>query len=1826
MVTAVRTHRHRPSFLVIPRSINRFHRPFAAAMRHLVAFLACTIFAVSCIGLSDGDVAVNFGDIVTPYQSLVFTFEEDMVPDSIVDTWQSEEYLRFTPAAKGRCKWVSRSQLLFSPSGGFAPATDYTVEITDKVLLHDSGAAAMPTRRQFTFHTPYLTIEESTAQWAKNAVHGGADIRIALRFTYDVDEKEVAQRMRITMAGGQVPFALASRTSSADVIVTVPSSALGSNDAPSLHVAIDKGLGCSEGGSVTKTELTANVALASRSRLEVLYALPSWKGIDGVIDVATSQVIEPASLAGAVTIQPATAITVQPSDHGFRIHGAFTVGRTYTVTVGTQIVGEVGGRLSAPWSHELSFQEMEPTVAFVSESRTMYLGSRGGRALGIRIVNVPRVRVSVIRIYENNIQHAMRQAQTYNWSDDGERSTAYDFSWTDLADYGDTVTTKVYQASDLGASDNGVALLNVDVGRHTERRGMYVVLVESEEDRWLRDVRIVSMTDVGLIAKQGTDQLVVMANSLREAEPLDDVEIALISTNNQVIETVRTGSDGTVTIDGLRERLGAFRVAMLTARRGDDFTFMQLRDTEVDQSRFETGGWHPDPSGMQAWLYSERELYRPGEIIHMNTIVRDRSWNPMTIPVRLKVVMPNGREFTTMRLTPDAQGAAPCSIPLPAATVTGTYTVEAYGGRDVLLGSMDVAVEEFLPDRIKVNTTVAAQTLTVGTSVDCAVNALYYFGPAASGRRYTVSMAVRTAAFAPKRWPSATFVPYAEHGGTLRSDEREGTLDASGNAVATFTIDTSLANHGMLEAVFYVTVFDESGRPVHRIERRPVRTQPALFGIVRQDRYVAARQQLQIPVVACSEAGQPVSAKARFQLIRKEYHTVMENSGSGRMRYVSQKREVVIHDHVVDVQGDRTLVPVVPEVSGEYEIRLGPPGSSRYVRSTFYAFGWGSTASTSFAVNTEGLVDIVLDKDSYRPGDRASVLFKAPFAGTLLVTIERDGVLEHHRLRTDKRSASMTLPVSGAWLPNVYISATLIKPHVASDMPLTVAHGYQVLRVDDPQRRLPVSIRSATKARSGTKQTITVTSAPGAFVTIAAVDEGIMAIRNSATPDPYAAFYRKQALDVRSYDMYPLLYPEFGIGRRAYGAGSDDERRLNPFPVTQTALVSFWSGVLPVRNGTATYTIEVPAAFSGQLRVMAVAWKGNAFGSAATSLTVADPVVLAASVPRAMAPGDRVTVPVMVANTTDRAGTMTCRLSAGGPLAVVGAADQTITVEAGRERTAYFTVEATGGVGEGTVLASAEGLGETFRQTLRVPVRPAAPLTEVSGSGVVRGGATERFAIAGSFMAGTGRGRLVVSAFPATQYMDNLQELLGYPHGCLEQTISKAFPQLYLADLVKAWQKGAPTGDPVKNVQAAIRKVQSMQLYNGAFAYWPGGSEESWWGTAYAAHLLIEARQAGYEVQPHVLDRALQYLGRRVRMREVESVVTYQPDGGWVKERRAARDIFYSLYVLAAAGRQDLPTMNLYKTSTKDLTQDSRYMLACTYGMIGDRRSFDALVPASFREERYRPRNDGNFASPVRDMALALYGMVVAAPDDVRTATLARQLATTIRARGSHNTQENAFAVLALGKLAHRAAAAGATATVTIDGARTTVAAGTTSVVDVAPGQRVSVAAQGGAMYYCWIADGIPSAGEAISQEDRILRVRRDYFTRDGRPVTGTTFRQNDVVVVRVTLATTDGSTVQNVAVSDVLPGGFELENPRLGSWGEAAWLKDAATARYYDYRDDRMNLFVDAEATTRSYYYVVRAVSVGRFRQAPIGADAMYDDDVHSYAGGATVTISARE
>lgn len=1768
----------------------------------------------------------NFEDEIQLAQNLVFTFDKDLVGERDLENWEAVEYVKFEPEVSGKFKWTAKNELIFSPSESFRFATDYKATLTNEITKKSEKKYSLNAEK-IEFHTPYLKPEKIESYWAKGR-DGKLAPKVKVGFNYPVVKNETEGLLKVNVEDKPTEFSLGN-TSDDNAIEMTLSGVKESKDDEPLKTVIEKGIKVKGSGSQSKETAELEGVLPTPFVVRITDVQTGFDGNEGFVRISTTQQLASDKVASGFSIEPKVETKTELTSNGFIIRGNFSDNETYLLKI-SDLRGVAGAKLDGEFTKDLFFGDMPAQIEF-SNKKGNYLSSKGARNVGVRITNVPKVQVKISKIYENNLLAFLRnnRYENYEYYDEESKPNGFNYSDDYNGIYSDILVDKTIETGNLPKL-RGSSLLNLPLPDQKNLRGVYMVALNSKDEYYLNASKLISVSDIGLMAKFSNDgnEMLVFANSILTTEPLSGVEINLISSNNQTVYTIETDGKGVAKFEKIKEKAPNFKVAMITAKTEEDFNYILLEDTQVETSRFEVDGVRSNATGFQAFIYGDRDIYRPGETVHFNTVLRTEKWESASeIPLKIRILQPNGKELKSFLKNTSSQGSVEINQPIDRAAVTGTYQIEVLNGNDVLIASKSISIEEFMPDRIKVDVK-AKDTYRSGETIAVNATAVNLFGPPASNRNYEMDFSLKRKVFVAKGYERYSFD--IQNDTKFNNDLRQGSTDDNGLAKQDFQIPATYADMGVLEGKVYVTVFDETGRPVNRMKRFDVFTQDTFYGIGLSDYYVGTHVPMNIDLVALSTDGKPKNAKAEVEIYRIDYQTVVEKTGDN-LRYSSKRLERLVQTKSVAFSGGKSNIKFIPQLSGEYEIRIRRPEGASYASTGFYAYGYGYTSNSSFEVSNEGEVLMEFDKEKYEVGDEAKILLKAPFAGKILVTVERNKVLQHFYVETDKKSAEIELDITDDMLPNAYVTATLIRKMDGTDMPLTVAHGFAPVKVEKASNLIPVEIVAVEKSRSKTKQKVKIKAKSNAEVTIAVVDEGILQLKNFKTPDIYNHFYQKRALEVSSHDLYHLLFPELSLSSSSSvgGDGYDLEKRINPLSNGRNKLVAIWSGTIDTGvDGDAEFEFDIPQ-FSGDLRIMAVAYKDNAFGSASKNMKVADPIVISTGVPRFMSPMDEVVVPVTITNTTKNSTTVTASVGLTGGISLLSNNNQQLTVPAEKEIRTYFTVKAPSVIGTGSMKVTVNGMREKFTEEIDLTIRPSTSLLKMAVSGEVLAGQSASVSFMNDYMAGTASGNLLVSKSPMVQFAKELDYLLGYPHGCVEQTVAKAFPQLYFADFakslssIKTRKSGGKDLDPNFNVQEALRKLESMQTYNGGMSYWQGGTTDSWWGTAFATHFMMEARKADFEINENTISKALDYLTNKTASNDLtEDEYFWQESGSWGTRKVAKREMIYSLYALSLAERPNRAVMNYYKANASLLSLDARYMLASSFKLANDESSFKAMLPNSYVIENTQKQTGGSFASPIRNLAISLNSLIESEPDNIQIPKMARQLSQAVKTSPYLSTQEAVFAFLSLGKIAKKANQSNVTGSIIADNKILASFTGqdvnlTNNVIN----KNVNISAKGrGALYYFAQHEGLSATGKYI-EEDQQLRVRRTFLTRTGQPISGG-FKQNQLVVVKISLASTDGLPIENVVVTDMLPAGFEIENPRLNEARDMPWITNISTPEHFDIRDDRINFYTTANAQEKTFYYLVRVITKGKFTLGPVSADAMYNGEMRSYSGGGSVVV----
>lgn len=1733
------------------------------------------------------------------------------------------------PPVNGSWTWKTPNVLSFQASYRFNMATDYTITLKPENFLKPGeslGGKTVFEIRTDKFKVAQATVEEDPVPDEKNTV----TLAGTIDFNYTVDPTVVARKISLTELsaekGGeekQIPVKLV--TDYWNTTIKWQSDPVEKTaQERELRLVIVGDLTPAEGNVALGEDYVEKIMLGSKDKLAVRSAEPKSEYPKSSLELGFSSSVSPDIAADYISVDPKVSYTVKRVGNGLILTGDFVPGSKYQLTIAKGLPALDDAVLREEYKKEIQFSDLAPKLEF--ESPGMFLDSKSTQAVVLKTINMDSIELTVDRVYLNNIFFLFQSYGYSVWRDEFYQGTVSDFM-------GGRVAEDLDYKIDNKKNQEVSTVLDLKKYIPSGEPGLYQVGVLPSGDyqgvqKW------VLITDIGIVAKKGKDDFLVWTSSFSTLGPITGADVRIISSQNQLIARGTTDAKGIFRAEGLTQKFTDNKPYMVTVQKGADFSFLILDNMQIDTAGLDVGGAVPSTLGYSAYVYGERDIYRPGETVEGVAIVRDSNLNtPSPMPIVLKQKDARGREVKTIKETLNQQGMVSFSIPIPEFTPTGNNTLEVLAG-DEMIGQYLFQVEEFIPDRIRVKVETKEDNVPLGKELTYDVRSAYLFGPPASGLSVQTLVDLVENPFLPKGYEGYVFTNPDRKYDSKEIFRAEGYLDTEGLKKFTVKIPEGLRPASSLQAQISARVQETGGRGVNALRRVNVDPYPYYLGLKRKtpDEYAEPGKEIEFEYVALAPKGEGTeevkTGELKAEFYKDVWNTVLRRTSSGNYNYESKRDSVLLNSMTIDSGAPRGSFTFTAPEFGSYRVVLTDPKGGASTQVQFYASGWGFSP---WAVENPARIDLGLEKTEYMPGEKAKLQVRAPFSGKLLVTVEREGVYYTETHTLEGNTATIEIPISEKFRPNAYVTATLVRG-VKELEPGSAgrAFGAIPINVDRTANKIGVEITAPEEIRPLTPLEIEVKTQPGATVTIAAVDEGILQLIDQKTADPFTFFYRKLALEVNSYDTFSLLLPDVTLGLSPPGGGFGARKEmqfLSTQGIRRVKPVAYWSGVLTAdAQGKATFKFDMPQ-FQGAVHIMAVAVRGEEFGSSEKFTRVKSPIVMLPTAPRFFSLNESVIIPISLRNDTKKDGKFTTTMTISGPgtAAPMNSGDQKekpaegakeakidSDIPDGSEKTIYFVVDTADDTGAIALNITASGNGESTSFDIDVPVLADLPASRMETVGSLKTADTQ-LAIEdpGSYRAGTIHRELYVSKLPLIQFSGKLAYLLQYPYGCLEQVTSRVFPLIYLSDIAKEIDPDVfKKADPAAMVQEGIRQIGTMQVQGGGFSLWPGGVEPEPWVSIYAAHFLVEARRAGYFVDDSLYSGVIEYL---------KSVAKAKPDYSTGELERAV----YALYVLSRDGKPDLSTMDFIRDRHMgELTVESRALLGGAYAAAGNAAALEELLKGLNDVEEVTRETGGNFNSTIRNRAILLLAILDVNPDDPRVPALVERLSRDVQLNAWWTTQESSFALLAIGQFVKKQSETPPyTGKVYLgdEELATFSSEATLSLPDISGDKPLSIKMDDGfkegSAYYTLLTSGIPTR-KGFKPVAEGLNVVREFLTRDGAPLDPGNIVQGDLVVVRTKVQSGSGK-LENVVIENLLPSGFEVENPRLKTTETLSWATgDSVEPEYLDIRDDRILIFTDLpDAKWYNYYALLRVVNPGTFTVPPVQAEAMYSPNIR-YTG----------
>jgi alpha-2-macroglobulin len=1490
-------------------------------------------------------------------------------------------------------------------------------------------------------------------------------------------------------------------------------------------------------------------------------------------------------------------------------------GERYLITLRAGLPSTVKETLAKSADFTVYVRDRKPFVRF--SGKAYVLPRTGQRGIPVQSVNTDGVSIDIYRVGDRNLIDTV---------------LGYDFqrnlSGSEAERIGSERGAKVW-SGDLSVEQK----LNVEVttafpvGQAVGdlAAGVYVMTAAPKgpkpDDYEQMATQWFVVSDLGLTTYTGHDGIDVFVNSLASTEPRGLVEVRLIARNNEVLATKRTDGSGAVHFEaGLARGEGGLVPAAVIASEKNDYAFLSLKAPAFDFSDRGVAG-RTVPGTLDAFVYTERGVYRSGETVQVTALLRDvRGTAALNVPLTLVMERPDGVEYRRATVADQGLGGRSLSVPIVASAMTGTWRVRAFTDpKRPPVGEVTFMVEDYVADRIEFDLKSAVISISNKLPAIVSVDGHFLYGAPASNLDLegdvTISAATERAGF-----PSYVFGAADDEITAVRQqlDDLPST-DATGKANFSIKLDKVPATGRPLEAKITVRMAEAGGRAVERTLMLPVTPDATMIGIkpAFSGRSLADGANADFDLVYVAPDSKTISSKGlHYELLRIEssYQWYRQN---GQWEFEPVKRTQRVADGTIDVAADKPARLSLPVKWGRYRLEVSTADSNGAFTSLPFDAGFYAESHA----DTPDLLEVALDKPNYKSGDAMNVAVTARSAGRLTLNVFTDHLVASATQEVQPGVVRSRMSIGKDWGTGAYLVATLRRPldAPAQHMPGR-AIGVQWFGIDRAARTLALDMTLPMTLRPNATLNVPVKVvglSPGeeARIVVAAVDVGILNLTNykPPAPDDYYLGQRRLVAEVR--DLYGQLIDGMqGANGKIRTGGDIAGAELSGSPPTQAPL-ALYSGIVTVgKDGTAQVQFDIPA-FAGTVRVMAVAWSKDKVGKATGDVIVRDPVVLTATLPRFLRTGDRGAVQLELDNVEGAAGDYKIAVISDGAITVGEAMNQSLRLAAKQRDYVLVPVSALAS-GTSTIKVNVTGPGgfslersyalDTRSATQILTRRTVRPMAQ--GESITL--SSDMFA---DLVPGTGRVALSVAVSTAIDAATLLNALDRYPFGCSEQIASRAVAMLYVNELAGQTHLTLD-GEVDQRIRDAIARLLSRQDSNGSFGLWSVGGEDPWLDS-YITDFLTRARERGFDVPAVAFTLAVDRLRNYVA-----TAPEPNKDGG--------RDLAYALYVLARNGAAPIGDLRyLADVKLNDLaTPIAKAQIAAALGMLGDKARAERVYLAALNSIAPQPKLDRgreDFGSALRDSAALV---TLASEGNAAQATIDGAVSRIDAARGLSaytSTQEEAWLVMAAHALAKESS------TIQIK------AGGETKQGAFYRSMRASdlvspfTASNTGSRNVQAVVSvsGAPLTPEPAAEHG--FKIERNYFTLAGEPSDPSKSKQNQrfVVVLKVTEPEPQFG---RVIVVDYLPSGFEIDNPNLvssGDTGKLDWIADGVEPNHSEFRDDRFTAAFERKADASPVFtvaYVVRAVSPGHYVLPQAKVEDMYRPDRYGQTDTGTIEITA--
>lgn len=1327
----------------------------------------------------------------------------------------------------------------------------------------------------------------------------------------------------------------------------------------------------------------------------------------------------------------------------------------------------------------------------------------------------------------------------------------------------------------------------------------------------------VFVSNFGIIAKGGKSNFYdVIVTDILTTQPVSGAKVKFYDYQMQLIDEDNTDSDGFV--KAKLSRNPSFVVVEKDNQKG----YLRLRDNSaLPISSFDVGG-ASSSKGVKGYIYGERGVWRPGDTLNLSLMIQDADASlPEGHPIVMDLRTPRGQRYAhSVQKYDPANCIYSFRVPTKEEDQTGNWHVTfTIGGSSF---NKSLSVETVKPNRMKVKLSTNHPVLTAGINEKVSVHSEWLHGGRTVGKKVNVTMKYRRNSNPFPKYSNYIFEsPSAKDFSSQETTVIEGETDSEGNLSEMVAMPKLTNAPGLLQATFTTRVDEGTGDNSVNYETVPLSPYRRYVGvhypIKPGHKYVTTNKEQVFSVVMVDENGKPVSGDGiTFKLYKLRWHWWWDSDNNDSY-YTENYSSVPYFEKTISIKdGEGSVAVTVPDSDWGRYLLVVKDGKTGHEAGSIMFFDWenwysraqndGSTAATMLTFN--------LDKETYKVGEKVKVTLPTPEKGRVLVTVEnRSRVLLSKWVDAQLGTTVVDVDVTEDMLPNAYLYVNLLQPYnkTENDLPIRM-YGVKNFMVESSESVITPVIKMDDKVESGKEFSVTVNEKDGKEMcyTLAIVDEGLLDLTNFKTPNAHDEFFKREALGVNSWDMYDLVIGAYG-GKieQLLAIGGDQALNRDGMNKRFEPVVKFFGPINLKKGESNTHKVVLPTYF-GSVRVMVVAGNKKAYGSAEKAVKVTKPLMILPTAPRVIGLNEEFTVPVNVFAMDGKKKNVTISISSGNKIDVVGQSSVQESFDVNEDKIITFKMKSKTSIGKEKITIIATDGSNKVTSDINLDVRN--PNERITKTQMFELPANKEIECPYDLFGVDGSNQLVleISSLPALDLSRSLSYLIGYPHGCAEQTSSKAFPQLLLPEIIEMTDQEKK--ECTQHVKEAISKLSQMQLGSGAFSYWMGGNYDYPWVTTYAGHFLLEAKNHGYNVSNTVIKNYLSYQKR------MASSWSYRNDYDNTLEQA------YRLYTLALAGQADLSAMNRLKD--KKMDNVSKWRLAAAYAMCGKKDVAKSLTNSLTDDVKTYSHSNVTFGSSLRDRALILDAMALIGAENTATFGLLKKMSEQLNTGKQYSTQELAQILVAFFHYSKQlkidkkinAACVKDGKSVSFNSDQGLVR----KALEVKGTGAQSLKLKNNAsstLFASIFTSGIPIEN-AGGEFNNGMSMRVNYYDLEGNTISVNNVTQGTDFMAKVTVTNTSSyDTYQEVALTQVFPSGWEIQNDRLNGGND-----DSGNYNYRDIRDDRvMTYFSLNPKQSKTFTVKLHASFIGRYFAPAVICASMYDSEICSRNLGYWTVVS---